>query len=1172
MTNDILSTLQNPEGLSDEALALAAADLLPLDEVAPTLGQRVLRWVIDGGPKDGLLGEVASHRDAAASSLKIMNSGNMTRGRRQFMKEAGFSPLPLKRLGELMVHASPAHWHASPPYGLPGWLHALQAQHSGVRGSVLADLLEAAGLDGSITIRPSGPADDDVRLLARYPEAVRETLRGADTYWFQNWLRHLSNDDADLSPFAEVLVERAITGSVQRRAAAATLLPKLGAAGRRALEAHASGSDAVRRGRAARTLAEHFGSEVRPFLEQRLEAERSRKNRELLEGLLASLAPVDPEVPDPEPLEPLPDRIPLPDGYRDEARRRIEEAIERRNENERKWAPRGAPPRVGRLREEALDQAMDAFETGAEQTLARIAAPQEHFVTGLTLAEALLDPSLSLEHVYRVLRAVVSDAGRRIFEHTAGWALPQLAEALVERDADLHAWAQVCERHGDPSLPWLEALISWPPYAGPLPMEPERIVPAFVGRVDLLLSAMAGRPLSPEAAGRYFRPATMQGHAYRIAAAFPELPPRVRELAFEHALGSGKVERALAQQLLATDGEVIARATEALGYGQKDVRAASADWLGRLGDASAVAALQKAVRKEKIDVPKAAMFRALERLGVDLESYLDRETLRKTAKKKLAKGVPAKVAWFPFAGLPELRWRDGEPVGRETLTWLLVGAHKLKSPEPSPLLRLYASYWDGAEELGDYVFEAWLEHDTRLPRREEVEAEVRSQVERLSWSGLPTDELFEQRLAERMEQPVGSAQADRGLLAVAAALCGPSLATRVQAYLKRWYGWRAPQCKTLLQMLAHRDDMDSVQTILATATRFRTKGIRSEAEKLVGVVAERLGWTPAELADRTIPTGGFELSDGRAVLELDMGPRTLTAILHEQLGVVIEGEGGRTSKSFPKPRKDDDPALAAASKKRFAQAKKAVNATVRAQRDRFYEAMCTERTWSTDDWRRHLLEHPVVGPLCERLIWVGVNAEGETTPSFRPLPDHALTDVDDETIGLDAPFVRLAHGSTLGPAVVERWREHFLDYEVLPLFDQLSAETVPLAEDVRKKTELNVVEGHIVDTFELRNRLQARGYDRKAAEDGGWFYGYERSYPTLGLRAEIGTSGSPLPEESRLVALAHVAFFRTADGGMGGRSMPLRDVPPILLAETVAHAREAAAMGTGFDPDWASKV
>jgi hypothetical protein len=63
-----------------------------------------------------------------------------------------------------------------------------------------------------------------------------------------------------------------------------------------------------------------------------------------------------------------------------------------------------------------------------------------------------------------------------------------------------------------------------------------------------------------------------------------------------------------------------------------------------------------------------------------------------------------------------------------------------------------------------------------------------------------------------------------------------------------------------------------------------------------------------------------------------------------------------------------------------------------------------------------------------------------------------------------------------------------------------------------------------------------------------------------------------LPEENTLAALYTLSFRLLRDNGHHGRQLTLKEVPPVLLAETWQDLHDIAAKGTGFDPDWQKKV
>ncbi len=1169
--------VNNTDEIPEPALEAIAVGLLGIDQLEPKLGQRAVCHVVDGSD-EGVL-DVLRRTPAAASRLQL---GALY----GFGAWSSIPPAPLVRLGRVLIAVSGRHHPLGSPKPAPAWFVALhpllvygQRELDALR---LADVLEAGGETGALVLAVFAspgwwtPRRRVAEVAGRYADTVAEWL--AEGVEMRDALFPvLSGGEIDPTPFLTWIALDAVSSSKRRRRGVFELLTRAGEAVRPELERLATRGSVAQRREAYQRLAELFGDDARGFLERRVEAEaKSAKNRSVLEVLLArAQASSEPEVgPELPPLSPVPQDVPLPEGYRahligvlDRWQKR---AVCAHESCQSTWAGRRTEPPF-------YDQALvDRFLTFVRDGVAPPRLPgrgQRMFnlfvnawVDPATVASLVRCDGLHAVHLFRVFAGLGFFGAPPHLQPGAACSAFRAFRRAHDGFPNLRELASIAAANG-----WQGAAV------GQAYLRQESWNPGFDYRPEEAWSYFAERP--GELRSAIQGPVGQRPNALAALACFPTLPRELSELAWKAAFDTAKAVRPYAQAALSNAPNKLTRIVAALGDGTQGVRANAADWLGRLGDERAVEPLTRALKKEKSDLAKGAMFKALEALGVDLGPYLDRDGLQREALKKLKRGVPPKLAWFPFDALPQVRWKsDGVPVARESLTWLLATAHKLKSAEPSPLLRLYGQHWDGAEALGDYVLDAWLAEDTRVPTRAELEPKARQQAKQ--WARWNTDqsedELFEVALQGLLAQPSGSAQAHRGILAFAAAFGGASVAPKIERYLKDWYGMRAAQCKTLLQVLAQRDDDHAIAVLLATATRFRTKGIRKEAEVQVQQLAERRGWTPAELADRTVPTAGFvfDAEARRAVLRLDMGPRELRAVLDDELRVVLDKGEGKLAKSFPKPRKDDDPEKAAAAKKVFSAAKKKIKGVVRMQGDRLYEAMCTGHGWDVASWGTYLERHPIVGRLCERTVWAAFRGDALVV-SFRPLGDGTLTDVDDEPVELDDDLiVRVAHDSNLGAELAARWREHLADYEVTPLFSQLGAEPFELEVGQRDDLSLRSFEGHIVDAFTLRGKLTKLGYARGETQDGGWFYAYTRSFPTLHLQAVVNFSGSPLPEVDRPVALMGITFTHTSDteevGGAGG--LPLGDVPPVLLSEVYHHVSAVAALGAGFDPDWESRT
>ena len=394
-------------------------------------------------------------------------------------------------------------------------------------------------------------------------------------------------------------------------------------------------------------------------------------------------------------------------------------------------------------------------------------------------------------------------------------------------------------------------------------------------------------------------------------------------------------------------------------------------------------------------------------MGVKLEELLDLNKLDKEAEQGLKKGIPKDLDWFPFAQLPPVTWADsGKPVSSEIIHWFLVQGYRLKSSEANPTLRRYCSLFHKGERerLGKFVLETWIAADTK-PKYTSEQAANRAQKEARQAAGFAKQypqhypDFDEQRIYQAnynwlVMEPEGSQTATKGILALAGACCGGEAAPIVHRYIKQWYGHRAAQCKALLQVLAWIDAPSATQVVLSVANRFRTKGIQEEAVRQCQLLAERKGWTIDELADRTIPTAGF---DETGTMELDYGARKFTATLTPEMTIAVTNQNGKVIASLPDANQSDDAELAKQSKATLSTARKEFKSALSMQKDRLYEALCTQRVWRFDDWDMYLRQHPIVGRYCQRLVWVAYDGD-EIVETFRPLADGTLTNHQDDEV------------------------------------------------------------------------------------------------------------------------------------------------------------------------------
>lgn len=653
----------------------------------------------------------------------------------------------------------------------------------------------------------------------------------------------------------------------------------------------------------------------------------------------------------------------------------------------------------------------------------------------------------------------------------------------------------------------------------------------------------------------------------------PKTPMRYFAPLLEAATGETKTGRAEARALLAGAPGVDERLIALLQDKREAVRAGAATWLADRRAAAAVKPIEARLKKEKSDRARAALLTALRRLGGDLGAHLGPAALLKEAEAGLKKAKFDKLDWLGLDQIPALRWTDGSAVPDAVLRWWLFLAVKLKEPGGNGLFDLYADQLEpeSAARFSTWVLDSWTDYDTERPSDEEGAAHAQHHLAQFranpQWARYWTSEeayLHEVKRAF-MSEYRNSGAASKGVLALARRAPPSRLAERVRAYLRE-HGARTSQASALLEMLAGAGDPISLQVVIAAATRLKQKSVQKHAAALVERIAAERDWTMDELADRTIPTAGFD-EDGRLALPFGAPPKRYEARIDDALKLALRNPEGRVVKAPPAGDDEDSKA----SKKQLSAAKKELKQIVAMQSARLYEALCAERSWALEDWRRDFAAHPVMRRLIERAVWLGLDAEGGVLSAFRPTAEGDFTDAEDEPVDLSAfAAVRLAHRALLTEADAAAWARHLEDYEVTPLFAQVSRPVLALGEGAADAAEIDDRKGWVTDAFTLRGAASKLGYERGGAEDGGFFTEYRKTFPSAGLTAVIEFTGNSLPEENVPAALIALRFERS--GGRGrGVSTRLRDAPAVLLSEcwNDYHAMAAKA---AFDPEWEKRA
>lgn len=661
----------------------------------------------------------------------------------------------------------------------------------------------------------------------------------------------------------------------------------------------------------------------------------------------------------------------------------------------------------------------------------------------------------------------------------------------------------------------------------------------------------------------------------------PSLPSHFVPQLYEIALGNSKTHRLIARQTLSHFGADVERITKALESTKQEQRIQAARWLVNLQATSAVGALASLVKKEKREAVKAECLSALSLLGQDISCYLSPEILLAEALEGLKKAAPKSMAWFPLQHLPELKFATGNIVDARIIQWWVVLSVKLKEPADNPLMMQYLQLLDekSKQNLASFVLSVFIAEDTKSPSDEDAHQYAQAnKVQMLAdwqhWWGenykdKTLEDAYQYLFNEKKRGYLGSAIKDKGMLCLVCGMMGADAVTMVSRYMKDHYT-RRHQIEAILKSLANSNDMAITQLILSTARRHRTKSIQTVARSLIEVIAKRNSWTQDELADRTIPTAGFEHVNERQTL--NYGSRELTLTLSPSLKIEVHNEQGNLLKALPQARQGDNAEAVTESKKLLSANKKELKQVVELQSARLTDAACCDRVWSFADWNEYLWQHPVMYFLVQRVVWQ-FESNGQWL-SARPSEDAALLDLEDDELEVDSiTRVRLVSSATLSEAEIKSWKQHLKDFKVKPLFDQFSKACFDFARlDVHARF-LDHYRGRLTDTYTLRNLLTKRGYKRGNAEDGGVFYHYSKEIHGSGYRLVFEFSGSALPEENVAAAIYRVGVLPIEKENWGYERdfVPLKQVHQNLL-NVMALDYEAIADKCILDPDWETKL
>jgi hypothetical protein len=585
---------------------------------------------------------------------------------------------------------------------------------------------------------------------------------------------------------------------------------------------------------------------------------------------------------------------------------------------------------------------------------------------------------------------------------------------------------------------------------------------------------------------------------------------------------SKAVRDAAARVLGLAGDDNVAAAAKLLQDKKAATRLAAVLVLTTANTAAALKALENRLDKEADDTVRDAILLGLEAAW----AAQGRKVTKKDVEARIARAadklasIPA--AWIDEAKLPRLVFKDGKPVNKDAVRYLLYRQSRAKEMRPDIEAKALFAMIDRGKS-GEFALEI-------------LKAFLRSKTD---------------------------AQ-DRWALAVAGLLGDDRVAPILSQQIREWAdGGRGKMAEHAVEALALLGTDAALLMVDALAIRYRSKNknVGRAAVESFNAAAASLGLTPEELGDRVVPWLGFEPDKPRVV---DCGSKKVETRIGLDFKLkFIDVEKKKPVASLPK----------SAPKEVLAEFKE-LGATLRevakAQVLRLENLMVRQHRWPMERWRKLFPVHPLLMPMTIRLIWGVYDDAGKLLAAFRMLEDRSFTQASDEPFELPAAGnTGIVHPLELSADERQAWQTHLADYEIEPPFPQLDRPVVKLSPDRTNQKTLSDYAGIGINGMTFKGRAERLGWTRGSVCDGGGITSYVKGFPAAGVDVFLGLDGMYIGIDMYSEIKLQDAFFAKAGSvtvgsytydeprdEQDGRLLRFGEVPALVYSEVLGDLQK----------------
>lgn len=375
--------------------------------------------------------------------------------------------------------------------------------------------------------------------------------------------------------------------------------------------------------------------------------------------------------------------------------------------------------------------------------------------------------------------------------------------------------------------------------------------------------------------------------------------------------------------------------------------------------------------------------------------------------------------------------------------------------------------------------------------------------------------------------------------------------------------------------------------VLAQLARLRSrvlfKPVLKDLDRALDAEAAKAGLSREDLDELSVPTFGLDEQSvrsetlGDVTAELRVSGKNVTLTWRNAAGKALKNPPAAAKRDFA-----DD-------LKKLKDAQKDAAQTLSSTAARLDGLFLAQKSWPLKAWRERYLEHPLVGTVVRRLIWVvGGKSVGLTETGFEDAGGQVRTFPDDAVVTLWHP---LEHESE-----VTAWRTWLAERHITQPFKQAHREVYRLTgAEEQTRVYSNRFAAHILKQHQVNALCALRGWRntlRLMVDDLA--PPATLTLPRFGLRAEFwieGTGdeyGRDTTDTGTYLYLStdQVRFYRLGEGenvahmGGGGYGpshrfpvpaapVPLAEVPPLVFSEVMRDVDLFVGVGSiANDPNW----